>query len=266
MSVQRSTVGSLLRSTQAYCAQLSAKETLDEGIAYYCEAFRDLPEANQFREVMMGDAQLIPAVFASVERWVSMRGLTCHRWAPAGGQCESSLSDHLFDHGFRALHYVALALARWVDLQPDPSIRVLPARAMRAAHRATFMADESSNPLTAKLLADSAERRLDDPQYDTFVALIDNVPAGRCALYQVGDFARVMDLAVLPAFAQRGVDHAFLAHVLALARRLEMRTVCVQIDADAEDDLALFESAGFVADGEIVEFERNAATAPDAAP
>lgn len=138
MSVERSTVGSLLRSTQAYCGQLSDKETLDEGIAFYSEAFRDLPEANQFREVMIDDAQRIPTVFASVDRWFLERGLTCHRWAPAGGQRDAALSDHLSDRGFHALHYVALSLTRWVDLQPDPSIRVLPARAMRDAYRATF--------------------------------------------------------------------------------------------------------------------------------
>lgn len=265
MSVERSTVGSLLRSTQAYCGQISAKETLDEGIAYYNEAFRDLPEANQFREVMIDDDRRIPVVFASVERWFSERGLTCHRWAPAGGQRDSSLSDHLSDHGFRVLHYTALVLTRWVDLQPDPSIRVLPARAMRAAYHATVVAGESRHQLAATMLADAAERRLDDPQYDTYVALIDNAPAGRCSLYQVGDIARVMDMAVLPAFAQGDVERALLGHALVLAKRLEMRFVCVQVDAGADRCLQLFVSAGFVADGEIVEYERDVAIAPDVA-
>lgn len=75
-----------------------------------------------------------------------------------------------------------------------------------------------------------------------------------------------MNLTVLPAFAQRGVDRTLLGHVLALSKRLEMRFVCVQADAGADDYMTLLESAGFVADGEIVEFERDAATAPDVAP
>ena len=266
MVPQRSTVGSLLRSTQAYCAQLSDKETLDEGIAYYCAALADLPEANQFREVMIGDAGRFSDVFASVERWYAERDLLCHRWAPAGGQPDAAMSDHLSDRGFRAVRSVALALSRWVDLRPDSGVRILPARALRAAYRATFSLADGAPPAAGAAMVDAAERRLDDPQYDMFVALIDDRAAGRGALYQVGDIARVIDVAVIPGFDHGGVGRALLAHALTLARRLAIGNVCAQLDSDAAADLDLFRAAGFVADGEIVEYHRDPARGAMTAP
>ena len=45
--MERSTVGALLRSTQAYCAQLSDKQTLDHGIAYHREEFPSIAESEK---------------------------------------------------------------------------------------------------------------------------------------------------------------------------------------------------------------------------
>ena len=53
--MERSTVGSLLRTTQALCGQLCEKETLTHGIAYTCARYPNLSEVNQFREVVVED-------------------------------------------------------------------------------------------------------------------------------------------------------------------------------------------------------------------
>ncbi len=99
--MERSTVGSLLRSTQTYCAQLCEKQALTYGIAYYSERFAKLPEANQFREVLVDDPARIPAAFDEAERWFKEQGLTCYRWAPADGQASDTLSGFLVSRGFR---------------------------------------------------------------------------------------------------------------------------------------------------------------------
>ena len=87
-------------------------------------------------------------------------------------------------------------------------------------------------------------------------------PAGRCALYQVGDLARVMDLTVLPAFDGRDVERALTTHVLALARRLTMRHIFLQIADDDATRRDAFERAGFVPDGTIAEFARDERESP----
>jgi hypothetical protein len=253
--MERTTVDSLLRTTQAWCSQLCAKQTLDYGIAYYSQRFPGLPEVNQFREVIVEETVKIPVAYEQAEEWFAEKGLFCYRWAPAEGRPSEPLSSFLEAQGFRPRQDVAMLLTDWVHLEPVPGVRILSARAMRGAFRRTLTG--SSPP--GRACDDAVEayvERLDDPQFDMFVAMKDKRPAGRCALYQVGDIARIMDLAVPDLHAAPGVTHALLGHVLALAKRLVMRNICTQLHSEDSAVRALFESAGFVADGEIVEFQR----------
>ncbi len=255
--MERSTAGSILRSTQAWCAQLCEKQTLTHGIAYYSEQFAALPQANQFREVVVDSTAALSEALAEADEWFRSKALTCHRWAPAEGLASDEFNAFLARNGFRKRVHSIMALATWSDVEPVAGVRVLHARAMRAALRATFVETESPNsPAQPELSADACEERLNDPQFDMFVATVDGEPAGRCALFQVGDIARVMDLSVLAPFADRGVDAALVSHVLALAKRLAMRNICVQVDESSERKPAWFERFGFRADGSIEEFDR----------
>jgi len=252
------TVASLLRSSQALCGQVSEKETLNHGICYYSRRFAPLPEANQFREVLIEDAADVPRAFEQTERWYQERGLVCWRWAPADGTASDALRDFLGGAGFRERRYTALRLTHWPTFSPSPSIRVLPARAMRPAYQDTFLrSDEPAAPEVRGCRTHAWLERLDDPPFDMFVALDNREPVGRCGLYQVGDIARVIDLHVLSAFAMRGVEESLLHHVLGLSRRLAMRTTCVQLCEEDRAALQLFTCAGFTPDGSIVEFERS---------
>src|SRR3990172_8473514 len=98
--MDRTTVGSLLRSTQAYCSELCEKETLEYGIAYYNPRFSLLPEANQFREVLIEDLARIAEAFEQTEKWFRQQEMFCHRWAPAEGRGTDELADFLTQHGF----------------------------------------------------------------------------------------------------------------------------------------------------------------------
>lgn len=258
-TTQAATVHSLLRSSQAFCSELSEKETLDYGIAFYCKRFAALPEANQMREVWIEDPTEITVAFEQAEHWFTEHSLFCHCWAPAGGKSNPQLSGFLEERGFRQRKLSALALREWAEFDPTPQVRVLPARAMRAALRQTYLdAKRPPNERLRELIADAGIERLDDPQLDMFVALVGKTPAGRAGLYQVGDIARVVDLTVLPGFESQDVPIALLAQVLGLAKRLSFRKVLMQAD---RGDKALHETlkrAGFSIEGEIIEFDRDA--------
>lgn len=259
--MERTTVGSLLRSTQAFRSQLCEKETLELGIAYYCQRFANLPEANQFREVVVENPAQIAAAFDEAEAWFGARNLHCHVWATAGGKATDELTSFLAEKGYAERAYVAMTLTQWIAIEPVSDIRILPARAMRSALRRTFddaaMSDSTDD---AGELTDALDERMNDPQLDMFVAMIDGQPVGRCGLYQVGDIARVMELNVSETSRAADVRQALTAHVLTMAKRLEMRNVCVQVDETDAERRAWFESVGFVADGRIVEFERPVST------
>ena len=98
---------------------------------------------------------------------------------------------------------------------------------------------------------------MDDSSFDAFVALIDQEPVGRCALLQVGDIVRIMDLTVLPGFDGKGVESALTTSTLSLAKRIAPRTVCLQLNARDALQHDWFDRAGFEDDGTIIEFHRD---------
>lgn len=265
--MERATIGSILRTTQAWCAQLCEKETLNYGIAYYSNRFAKLPEANQFREVVIQDDAAFPKALAESREWFTSQSLACHRWAPAEGHAGKELTAFLEKNGFKKRVYTAMALTEWMKIDPTPDVRILPARAMRAALRATFTeVDSSASDAEESLMADACDERMNDPQFDMFVAFVKGKPAGRCALYQVGDIARLMDLSVRPAFADSGADRTLVAHMLSFAKRLSMRDICVQVADTDSRGCAWFEPFGFTADGTIEEFDCVSADQPDRQP
>jgi ribosomal protein S18 acetylase RimI-like enzyme len=252
-----STAGLLLRSTQALCQQLCRKETLEHGIAFWNTEYPHLPDVNQYREVVSGEPSRLDEAEVESERFFAERGLVCRRWAPAVDQEESRFGEFLPARGFSRLEYGAWRLGEWTTTGPDPEVRVLPGRAMRAALRGTFpLGATEADRQRSQAEADVCERRMDDPPYDMFVAVVSGRPTGRCACYQVGDIARIVDLAVASDARDVGVGDALLAHVLVMARRLAMRHVVAQFAADDVFRSRLFEAHGFVRDGSIVEFER----------
>lgn len=245
--MKRSVVNSLLRTTQAYSIQICEKETLEYGIAYSSEQFPDVADVQQFREVIATEPDTLAKALTEADSYFEECGRRCLVFAPAKGNAEDATNDFFKKHGFERRCFVALALTEWVDISPRDDVRILPARPMRAALRATF---ENSTD------AEICDLRLNDPQFDMFVAMLDGQPVGRCAFYQVGDIARIMDLHLLPTNAPGDIERQLLRHVLTMARRVEMRNICTLVRADHAEALHLFTDAGFQRDGEIVEFHR----------
>jgi len=255
--MERTTVGSFLRANQAWCLQLCEKETLNLGIAYYSDRFAQLPETNQYREVIAEDSTDVSAALDEASRWFSEKNLQCHRWAPATGQASPALEDLLTQKGFTKRTYTVFALARWPKIQRPDDLRILPARAVRDAFRRSIIEASSKDSLVQpQILADAWIERLDEPQLDAFVAMKASTPLGYAGLFQVGDIAQVL----LPRVADRTlrpqVEKALLGHLLILAKRLAMANIVTALDENDHEERVHLESCGFVADGTIVEFDR----------
>jgi len=254
--MERTTLGAILRTSQAFCSQLCEKETLNHGIAYYCPRYPVLPEANQFREIIAEDSSKVENALRESDAWFTSKDIRCLAWSPAEGVTADTWEPLLARQGFRRREFVGWALSKWTPVPVDSDIRILPARAMRAA-LAELISLESPGEAadTAKTRWQAMSDRLDVPQFDLFIAMAGARPVGRCALYQVGDIARIMEFVRVPGSPKES-GPSLLAHVLALARRLTMRNVVAQVDAHSSDLSPLFESAGFIRNAQFVEFHR----------
>ena len=252
------TIAKLERTSQASCNQICQKQTLEYGIAYYATDFPDAAQLNQYREVIAGDAERVPSAMDEADTWFAEQGLRCRRVAMADGSSPDALSTFLESHDYRRQTFHALALRSWGDISVDENVRVLPARAMRPALRATFDDAPTYSTDGPALHADIVNERMDDAAYDMHVALVDGKPAGRCGLYQVGDIARLVECHALPGERQAAVLESLVAHSLALTTRLSMQTICVRAWAEDSLLLDLYRRAGFEQDGTLYEFERAA--------
>jgi ribosomal protein S18 acetylase RimI-like enzyme len=243
----------LRRSDRALAEQVAEWESLEFGVAYTSTRFAALAEANQLRDVWLVDAEP-EAVFARTEAYYRERGLVCHAWSAASGQDIAPVERLLLGKGWRKIESHAMALVSWgaLDVPPDPSIRILPARAMPKAYRATF--DEAGE--TAEVEADAARLRLDDSNMDAFVAMADGRPAGRISYLSVGDAARLADLYVSAALRRRGIGRALATHILQLARRLLPRVIVASLESEDVAGQACLARCGFAGVGSCVEFRR----------
>lgn len=251
----------LHRSDQVLHAQFVMPEPLCCGTAYCADRFGALPDANQVRDVLLGDLSCADA-HATIDAHFATRGRRCLRWALSSDQPLGPIDADMATRGWSRRERIAFGqphlptgeLLGPTKGRPPADLRILPARAMRRAYRATFV--ESGD-----VAADAAHERLDDANYDAFVATLANVPAGRIGLLQAGDICRVHDLHVLPASRRLGIGHALLRHALQLAYRLRPRVVVADARSGeaSEEQTArrLLESFGLEEAGRFVEWERN---------
>lgn len=242
-----STVAALRRAEQVYYEQISERATLPGGLAFHAPDFPSARGDNSFREVLIETADDVDRAWTAVEAFYAEHNLRCLGWVPSLDQRLELIEPFLLEKGLAKRSFAALAPTSWPDLKINDRVRVLPARAMRRAFRELHASDEH---------AELAERRLDDSQFDVFVATLDGRAAGRCGLLQVGEVAQVADLFVAEDFRRSRIGSTLLSHVLEMARRLLMRTVCLKLDTEDQVARKFCEHLAFEADGELIEFHR----------
>jgi len=248
--------GSILRTNQAFLELVSEKTTLDYGIAFASSQFSTVSECNQFREVWVESADEAAQAVEQANAHFAESNLTCDRWALAEDQKPETIEPALLAAGFRRDDRVAMGLNGWpAPMEPSDQYRVLPARAMRAAYAEVCGKRASSAEGDARIEVDN--ERLDDYRLDAFVLMDGKEPVGICSLFQVGDIGRITDMFVVDAMRRKKAGTAMANHIIALARRLTVSVVCLEVRETNEQAIAFLKQCGFVEAGRLVEFVRN---------
>lgn len=242
----------LRRSGQVYYELASRRETIGCGYAYTNPDFADLADCNFVGEVVV-DACDQPV--REVQRHFEQCGVRCWRWAPAATQPPEPLGALLAPLGFKPVQTCVMVHDGTSSGAPETNhVRVVGARAMRRAY--TRLLEEASPSLTASAqFRDAHLERLNEPQYDAFVALVGDEPAGVISLLQVGEIGRVCDLHVAPAWRRKRIASALLQYAVKTAQRWLLRPVCAGVRAENAAALAVFRQAGFSEADSLVSYE-----------
>jgi GNAT superfamily N-acetyltransferase len=230
-------LSAIRRSSQAHCEQISQGVALTCGVAYYSTRFPQVPSVNQVRDVFLPDRASPQSVYDEVRAFYSEKGLRCGCWVPAFEHPVEPLGQLLSERGYRAVRMQVMLSVHSFEPASGPgaptggAIRILPARAVRAMYREIILSDLRYEPRLREAMADVAGERMDDPQYDMYVATLDGQPAGHGGLFQVGDIGRVEELFVVEAYRGKRVGSALLAYLVTMSRRLALRTTVLEVEA-----------------------------------
>jgi ribosomal protein S18 acetylase RimI-like enzyme len=241
------------RSNQKYYEQLAERRTFACGIAFTCPEFPDVDVGNHVREAIVPAGEGLADAVREVEAYYAELGLTCYRWVPAAGQSIEPLEAVLLERGYRASRVQTMILTRPCEIPVRSDVRILPARAMRKAMREVILSREGE-PAQLAMWADADNERLDDPNYDMFVALVGGRPAATGTLFQVGEIGRIDDVCVVPAMRRQGVGLTMMAHLVAMSRRLALRYTVLEVDPENAAAIRLYERCGFEPGASYVEF------------
>lgn len=264
------------RALQARCDQLHDRETLNFVIAHVPrDATMSLPYL--VTEAISPEAHAAGAIVAAVaEADEFFRPLheRCEMLLPAAGQDAAIWADRLMHTGFEPAHRRAFAaIPRQV---PPPAttrdgLTILPARAMRRAvialcesaageRQAAPASCDAADFLTCITRAAAQIERLNDPQYEPRVALLEGEPVGLAALHHVGPIGLLCDAFVVPAARRRHVGSALIADIATIARRWAIGELVTAIGVHQRSAAAWLETSGFRPVGELSVFVRENAS------
>ena len=97
--------------------------------------------------------------------------------------------------------------------------------------------------------AQSMSLRLEHPQADRQIILVDDAPAGRLVVDSVGAHVEVIDVALLPEYRGNGVGTSVLRGVISHADRLA-RSVRLHVEKQSRA-VRLYERLGFTITGDV---------------
>ncbi|MBI4581806.1 MAG: GNAT family N-acetyltransferase [Planctomycetes bacterium] len=250
-------IAAMHRANQAFHAQALDTAPLTCGLAHFSTQFGLI--GNQVREVTIPAGMTVARAYEEVQAFFRGAGAPCRRWTPALGQPTEELEAFLATRGFVPKRRTVMALRPWPELPPHPRVRIVPGRAVRQALRELLLSDEGLGRTDRReLVAQMVLSRMDDPGFDMLLALVDGQPAGQGALLQAGPIAAIYDVFVRKEHRRQGVGLAIVADLVTLCRRLELRTVVLDVDEENAAAIGLYERCGFVRAGSSVEFVRAA--------
>jgi GNAT superfamily N-acetyltransferase len=251
------------RANQAFHEQLTQQAVLSCGVAHFSSEFGRI--ANQIREAAVPADGSMQDAYAEVENFYGRLAHPCRCWSPALHQPTEEMGRFLIGQGYTARPKVIMHLRPWPDLPARPAVRVLPGRAMRAGLRELLIEDPGrGSPDARAVSAEMVLARMDDPTFEVLLAMSGATPVGHACLMQVGPIAAVYDVYVREGSRRNGCALAMMHDMITACRRLELRTVVLEVGEVNTAAISLYERCGFERAGTGVDFWRKATAEKEA--
>jgi len=171
-----------------------------------------------------------------------------------------AMETALLANGFRRQDSPVQALQNWVgpkvkDPTPHGPLMILPARSARRHYESLCRQWVSEDAQDAEL-ADAMLLHLDDPKFDSRVAMIEGRPVGMAGLQSRGETGRLEDVYVIPELRSRGIGSQLIGRAIELAARAQLKSIFVVTSPGNEKARSLYTRLGFATIGNYSVFVR----------
>jgi ribosomal protein S18 acetylase RimI-like enzyme len=137
-------------------------------------------------------------------------------------------------------------------------LKIIPSRA--SFRHARQLAEEGAEVWHEPSLADAAMMHLDDPHWDSLIALRDGEAVAHIAVLAVGEIGRIDDVYVAKGFRRLGIGRTMMSRALEICARSLFKHVMLMVNPTNESAIKLYQSVGFKKVGEVTAYRRGEAT------
>jgi GNAT superfamily N-acetyltransferase len=198
--------------------------------------------------------------FDQVESHFAGLGTTCWQWImnpSAPPRQTTPMIEHLESIGYKRdasnVMYLDRITSRPVG-KTEEGLKIIPARA--SFRHARALHEESSRRWNEPQLADTAVMHLDDPHYDSLIALRDGVGVAHVGVLAMGEIGLIEEVFVSEPARRCGLGTTMMSRALEICARSLFKHVLLCCAADNTPAIRLYEKFGFRKIGDFVEYQK----------
>jgi ribosomal protein S18 acetylase RimI-like enzyme len=231
---------------------------LDVGTAFATPAMAKVRKANRMLEVALPADLSASAAFDAVTEHFAAQDCACRSWImnpSARPEQTVPMVEHLTALGYtRAstdVQYLYRAPTR--SVREVAGLTIIPARASyrHARELAAIRSDGSAKDPQA---TEAAMAALDDPHYESLIALRDGQPIARAGVLAMGEVGRIENVLVIPSARRQGVGRTMMSRMLEICARSLFKHIFLSCDAGNLAANALYAELGFKKIGELIDY------------
>jgi ribosomal protein S18 acetylase RimI-like enzyme len=270
----RATPESLVRyfyQTERHWTQHIGEEAqLDVGTAFTNPQLPLVHDANRVFDVALPEGTTAAEAVELVRQHFAERGTQCHQWllnASARPSQVEPVIEQLQSAGCIKKSQDVLHLHQSPSLATTETLanlKIIPARASFRHVRELFdvWSNEKYSGEEARQLTDGGLMHLDDPHYDSLLAIENGTAVAHVGVLAVGETGRIEDVYVAPTHRRRGIGRIMLLRALEICARSLFKHVMLSCEPQNEPAQSLYRSLGFDKIGEIAWYAAPAQTRP----
>ena len=247
-----------IQTERDYVRHLAEETALDFGTAFHNAQLPRIHDANCILDAALPEEMSAAEAFEQAQAHFAQVGSTLWHWVmnpSAKPEATTPLIEHLQQNGFKPRTGDLMHLERApMKIVEAAGLKIIPSRA--SFRHARMLAEESAEKWNEPTVADAAMLHLDDPHWDSLIALRDNEPVAHVGVLAVGELGRIDDVYVARKYRRLGIGRTMMGRALEICARSLFKHVMLMVDPTNEAAVSLYRSLGFTRVGTVTSYRR----------